>query len=149
MERTFVMVKPDGVQRGLIAEIIGRLEKKGYKLIGLKMLTLTPETAALHYAEHAGKPFYPGLISFITSGPVVAMVWEGKNAVKGVRTLMGITNPTEAIPGSIRGDYGIDMGRNVVHGSDSPVSAQREIAIYFKEEELVDYQRDMDKWIYE
>ncbi len=149
MERTFVMVKPDGVQRGLVAEVMGQLERKGYKLIGLKMLILTPEMAAQHYREHVGKPFYPGLISFITSGPVVAMVWEGKNVVKGVRNLMGVTNPAEAVPGSIRGNYGIDIGRNVVHGSDSPESAQREIAIYFKDEELLDYQRDMDKWIYE
>ncbi|ACX53136.1 Nucleoside-diphosphate kinase [Ammonifex degensii KC4] len=149
MERTFVMVKPDGVQRGLVGEIISRLEKRGYKLIGLKMLRLTPEMAEKHYAEHRGKPFFPGLISYITSGPVVAMVWEGKNVVAAVREMMGATDPQKALPGTIRGTYGIDIGRNVVHGSDSPATAEREINLFFSPEELVTYDRNLDVWIYE
>ncbi|RDV84658.1 nucleoside-diphosphate kinase [Ammonifex thiophilus] len=149
MERTFVMVKPDGVQRGLVGEIISRLEKRGYKLVGLKMLRLTPEMAERHYAEHRGKPFFPGLISYITSGPVVAMVWEGKNVVAAVREMMGATDPQKALPGTIRGTYGIDIGRNVVHGSDSPATAEREINLFFSPEELVAYERNLDVWIYE
>jgi len=147
MERTFVMVKPDGVQRGLISLVLGALETKGYKLVGLKMLQVTPEQAARHYEEHVGKPFYPGLVEFITSGPVVAMVWEGPSVIKGVRALMGATNPVEAVPGSIRGSYAVDIGHNIVHGSDSLESAGREINLYFKPEELVNYKRDVDKWI--
>ena len=147
MERTFVMVKPDGVQRGLISAVMGALETKGYKLVGLKMLRVTPELAARHYEEHAGKPFYPGLVEFITSGPVVAMVWEGPSVIMGVRTLMGATHPLEAVPGSIRGSYGVDIGRNIVHGSDSPESAEREINLYFTPGELLNYNRDVDRWI--
>lgn len=149
MERTYVMVKPDGVQRGLAAKVMNAIESKGFKLIGLKLLRITPEIAGKHYAEHVGKPFYEGLVEYITSGPVVAMVWEGKGAVKGIRTLMGATNPLEAVPGSIRGMYGIDIGRNVVHGSDSIESAEREIALYFTNDELLDYRRDIDLWIHE
>lgn len=149
MERTYCMVKPDGVQKGLIGEIIKRIEKKGYKIIGLKMLRLSKSMAEEHYKEHVEKPFFPGLLKYITSGPVVAMVVEGKNAVKGMRTLMGSTNPMEAAPGTIRGDFGIDMGRNVIHGADSVESASREIAIYFKQEELVTYNKSREEWIYE
>jgi nucleoside-diphosphate kinase len=149
MEQTFVMVKPDGVQRGLTGKIISVIEEKGYKLVAMKMLSITGEVAACHYAEHVGKPFYPSLLQYITSGPVVAMVWEGKSAVKGLRNIIGKTNPLEADPGSIRGKYGIDLGRNVIHGSDSPESAQREIAIYFKPEELANYELALNSWIHE
>ena len=138
MERTFVMVKPDGVKRRLISAVLGALETKGYKLAGLKMLRVTPELAARHYAEHEGKPFYRELVEFITSGPVVAMVWEGPAVIKGVRTLMGATNPVEAAPGSIRGRYATDIAHNIVHGSDSPESAEREINLFFAPGELCD-----------
>ncbi len=137
IERTFVMVKPDGVRRGLMARVFGVFEEKGYRLVGIKIMQLTREIAAKHYAEHEGKPFYPALLEFITSGPVLAMVWEGPNIVKGARALMGATNPLEAAPGSIRGRYAAEMSYNVVHGSDSPESAQREIALYFTAEELL------------
>lgn len=148
MENTFVMVKPDGVQRGLAGKVIAAIEQKGYKLIGLKMLRLSSEMAARHYAEHIGKPFYEKLIEFITSGPVIAMVWQGPNAVKGIRSLMGATNPLEAQPGSLRGTYGVDISHNVIHGSDSVESAKREIEIYFQPEELIGYTRDVEKWIW-
>lgn len=149
MEQTFIMIKPDGVQRTLIGEIITRLEKKGLKLAAMKFLRLSAEQAAEHYQEHLGKGFYQGLISFITSGPVVAMVWEGENAVVIARKLMGSTNPTEADPSSIRGMYGISVGRNIIHGADSVDNAQREIAIYFKPEEMVSYEKNLENWIYE
>jgi len=143
------MVKPDGVQRGLIGEIITRFEKKGYKIVGLKMMQISRETAEKHYGEHAGKPFFAGLVDFITSGPVVAMVLEGKGVISAAREMMGATDPLKAAPGTIRGSYGIDLGRNVIHGSDSPESAQREIALFFKEEELLSYDRALERWIYE
>ncbi|MGO0121687.1 nucleoside-diphosphate kinase [Desulfothermobacter acidiphilus] len=149
MERTFLMVKPDGVQRGLVGEIISRLEQRGYKLVGLKLLRLTPEQAENHYAEHRDKPFFPGLIAYITSGPVVAMVWEGKRVVTAVREMMGATDPQKALPGTIRGTYAVDIGRNVVHGSDSLATAEREIALFFSPEELISYERALDTWIYE
>lgn len=149
MERTFVMVKPDGVQRGLVGEIIARFERRGYKLVGLKMFTMPREVAETHYAEHRGKPFFEGLVRYITSGPVVAMVWEGKNVIAAAREMMGATDPQKALPGTIRGTYGIDVGRNVVHGSDSPASAAREIGIFFKPDELLNYERPLDRWIYE
>ena len=149
LERTFVMVKPDGVQRGLVGEVIARLERKGLRLVGLKMLLLSRETAEEHYAPHRGRPFFPGLISFITSGPVVAMVWEGERAISVVRALMGATDPLTAAPGSIRGDFGLTVGRNVVHGSDSAASAEREIALFFRPEELVSYTRDIERWLVE
>lgn len=148
MENTFVMVKPDGVQRGLAGKVIIAIEQKGYKLIGIKILRLSLEMAARHYAEHIGKPFYEKLIEFITSGPVIAMVWQGPNVVKGIRSLMGATNPLEAQPGSLRGTYGADMSHNVIHGSDSVESAKREIEIYFQPEELIGYTRDVEKWIW-
>ena len=149
MERSFIMIKPDGVQRGFIGEIISRFEKRGYKLVGMKMLMISRETAELHYAEHRGKPFFTGLVDYITSGPVVAMVWEGKNIIAAAREMLGATNPLKALPGTIRGMYGIDIGRNVVHGSDSPESAQREIGIFFAPQELIDYHLSLDSWVYE
>ncbi len=148
MEKSFVMVKPDGVQRGLVGEIINRFEKKGLRPVALKMMQIPEELAARHYAEHEGKPFFGDLLSFITSGPVVAMVWEGQNAVSVIRTMMGRTNPVDAQPGTIRGDLAMFMGNNVVHGSDSLESANREISLFFKEEELVRYTRANDIWIY-
>ncbi|MCX8172243.1 MAG: nucleoside-diphosphate kinase [Archaeoglobaceae archaeon] len=148
MERTFVMVKPDGVQRGLIGEVISRLERKGLKIVAIKMLKIPKELAEEHYAEHRSKPFFPSLISYITSGPVVAMVVEGKDAVKVVRKLVGATNPVDAEPGTIRGDFALDLGRNIVHASDSIASAEREIKLFFKEE-ILSYRRENDVWIYE
>jgi nucleoside-diphosphate kinase len=143
------MVKPDGVQRGLVGEIISRLERRGYRLVGIKMLRLSRQMAEEHYAEHRGKPFFESLVSYIGSGPVVAMVWEGKGVVAGVRQLMGSTDPTQAPAGTIRGDLAVDVGRNVVHGSDSVASAEREIAFYFRPEELVEYRRAGEEWLYE
>ena len=136
MERTFVAIKPDGVKRGLIGTILRRFENKSYKIIGLKMINVTPEIAAKHYEEHFGKPFYEKLIKFITMGPIIAMVIEGKNAIKGVRHLVGKTNPDEADDGSIRADFSSYSTLNLVHASDSPESAKREMNLYFKEEEL-------------
>lgn len=149
MERTFVMVKPDGVKRGIVGEIISRLERRGFKLIAVKMLRLTPQISRRHYAEHVNKDFYPALEAYITSGPVVAMVWEGKNAVAAVRQMMGPTNPLNAPSGTIRGDYALDMGRNVIHGSDSVESAKREIALYFSEKEIHEYRHCVDGLLYE
>ena len=149
MERTFVMIKPDGVQRGLIGEIISRIERKGLKIVGMKMLRISQELAQKHYAEHRGKPFFDSLISYITSGPVVAMVVEGKEAVKVMRSLVGKTNPIEASPGTIRGDYAMDVGRNVIHASDSIESANREISLFFNEEEIIEYKKFDEDWVYE
>lgn len=149
LERTFVMVKPDGVQRGLVGEIIRRLERRGLKLIALKMLRLDEELAKLQYAEHRGKPFFEGLISYVTAGPAVCMVWEGEAAVSQVRTLMGKTNPQEAAPGTIRGDLAQQTGRNVIHGSDSLASAEQEIALIFSEGELLTYVRQDEPWLFE
>ena len=149
MERTYLMVKPDGVQRGLVGEIMSRFEKKGLKLVAAKLMVIPKETAEKHYAEHKDKKFFPSLISYVTSGPVFAMVWEGENAVQVCRNIMGKTNPQESAPGTIRGDYCMVTGVNIIHGSDSPESAAREIGIFFRPEDLVDYKRDSDKWIYE
>lgn len=149
MERTFLAVKPDGVQRGLIGKVINRLEQKGFKLLGMKFVPVTNELAEKHYGEHKGKPFFNGLVKFITSGPIVAMVWEGKDVINSVRKMMGKTNPLEAEVGTIRGDFGIDIGRNVVHGSDSKASAEREINLFFKESEIVSWNVEIQKWIYE
>lgn len=149
MERTFIMVKPDGVQRGLVGEIIARFERRGYKLAGLKMLIVPHEIAEIHYSEHRGKPFFEGLVAYITSGPVVAMVWEGKNVVAAAREMLGATDPQKALPGTIRAAYGIDIGRNIVHGSDSPESAVREISLFFSEAEILTYNRAVDAWVYE
>lgn len=149
MERTYLMVKPDGVQRGLVGQIIQRFEQKGFKIAGLKMMVIPRTLAEKHYGEHAGKPFFAGLVEFITSGPVVAMVVEGKDVISAAREMMGATNPLKAVPGTIRGTFGVDVGRNIIHGSDSPASAEREIALFFKPEELVDWDRTLDNWIYE
>ena len=149
MERTFVMIKPDGVQRGLVGEVIMRLERKGLKIVAMKMMKVSEELATEHYTEHKEKPFFKSLLDYITSGPVVAMVVEGKNAVKVVRALVGATNPIEALPGTIRGDYGMDIGRNVIHASDSPESAKREISLFFNAEEIIDYSRIDEDWLYE
>ncbi len=149
MERTFVMIKPDGVHRSLIGEVISRLERKGLKIVAMKMLWIDRELAERHYAEHREKPFFSSLVDYITSGPVVAMVVEGRNAIKVVRNLVGATNPVEASPGTIRGDLGMDLGRNVVHASDSLQSAEREISLFFAENEIVDYEKSGEEWVYE
>lgn len=149
MERTFLAVKPDGVQRGLVAEIIRRFEDKGFKLVGLKLMQMPRETAENHYGEHKGKPFFGGLVDFITSGPIVAMAWEGPNVIATARKMMGATNPANAENGTIRGDFATDMGRNVIHGSDGPESAERELGIFFKPEELVSWTRTNEAWIKE
>ena len=149
MERTFVMIKPDGVHRSLIGEVISRLERKGLKIVAMKMLWIDKELAERHYAEHREKPFFSSLVDYITSGPVVAMVVEGRNAIKVVRNLVGATNPVEASPGTIRGDLGMDLGRNVVHASDSLQSAEREISLFFAENEIVDYEKSGEEWVYE
>ena len=148
MERTFIMIKPDGVQRNLIGEIVARFERKGFQLVAAKLMKISKELAETHYAEHKERPFFRELVSYITSGPVFAMVWQGEGVIETARQMMGKTNPKEALPGTIRGDYGISVGKNVIHGSDSPESAEREIALFFKEEELVDYQKGIDAWIY-
>jgi nucleoside-diphosphate kinase len=147
MERTLVLVKPDAVQRGLIGQITSRFEQRGLKLVAMKLIQMDEALAGRHYAVHQGKSFYPGLIDFITSGPVVAMVWEGKNAVATVRNTMGVTKPWEATPGTIRGDFGLTVGRNLVHGSDSVENAAHEVALFFDEGELVSWQRDNERWI--
>ncbi len=147
IERTLVIVKPDGVQRGLIGPIITRLERRGLRIVAMKMMQVDEALARRHYAEHEGKSFYPGLISFITSAPVVVMVLEGPNAIEITRATMGATNPAKALPGTIRADYGLEMSRNLIHGSDGPESAQREIALYFTESEILSYQRAVDSWI--
>ncbi|MEB5790464.1 nucleoside-diphosphate kinase [Mammaliicoccus sciuri] len=149
MERTFLMIKPDAVQRNLIGEVVSRLERKGLKLVAAKLLQANEELAKEHYAEHVEKPFFNDLVSFITSGPVFAMVVEGKNVVEVTRTLVGETNPTKAAPGTIRGDYGIDLGRNIIHGSDSNGSAEREIGLWFDQSELNDYKLNNENWVYE
>ncbi|MGI6307787.1 MAG: nucleoside-diphosphate kinase [Dethiobacteria bacterium] len=148
MQKTFVMLKPDAVQRNLIGEIICRFEKKGLKPVALKMLEISRETAEKHYAEHKGKPFFDDLVNFITSGPVVAMIWEGKEAIQVARKMMGNTDPQEAPPGTIRGDYGLFTGNNIVHGSDSLESAAREISLFFSPEEIINYHKSTDPWIY-
>ncbi|MEZ0347305.1 MAG: nucleoside-diphosphate kinase [Thermus sp.] len=137
MERTFVMVKPDGFRRGLVGEILARFERKGFRIVGLKALKISQELAEKHYAEHREKPFFPSLVGFITSGPVVAMVLEGPNAIAEVRKMMGATHPKDALPGTIRGDYATTIDENVIHGSATPEDAQREIALFFRPEELL------------
>ena len=150
-ERTFVMAKPDAVQRGLVGEIIGRLEDRGLKLVGAKFLQMDRDLAEQHYDEHRGEEYFEGLVEFITSGPVMAMVWEGQDAVRQVRQMMGETPPADSDPGTIRGDYGLDLGRNLIHGSDheDPGSNEREIALFFDEDELLDYERADESWLYE
>ncbi|MDD3041800.1 MAG: nucleoside-diphosphate kinase [Methanosarcinaceae archaeon] len=149
MEQTYVMVKPDGVQRGLIGEVISRIEKKGLKIAALRMNIISEATAKEHYSEHAERPFFPSLIEYITSAPSVSMVVVGKDAVRVMRNVNGATNPVEAAPGTIRGDFALDIGRNIVHASDSPEAAAREIAIHFKDSEIADYSRIDEVCIYE
>ncbi|WP_445492196.1 nucleoside-diphosphate kinase [Niallia sp. 03133] len=148
MERTFLMVKPDGVQRNLIGKIIERFEQKGFQLVGAKLMQVSQELAEKHYQEHVEKPFFSDLVGFITSGPVFAMVWQGEEVITKARQMMGKTNPLEALPGTIRGDFGVIMRKNIIHGSDGIESAAREIALFFKEEELIEYQKDANRWIY-
>lgn len=149
MDRTFVLIKPDGIQRGLAGEVISRFEAKGLKLVAARFLQATEAQVMEQYKEHIGKPFFPHLKAYILGGPVLAMVWEGKDAVPVVRRLVGATNPAEAAPGTIRGDLGMDTGRNVIHASDSPASAAREAAIYFREADLVTYRRVDEPVLYE
>jgi nucleoside-diphosphate kinase len=150
-ERTFVMVKPDGVQRGLIGEIISRFEERGLKLVGAKFMQIDQDLAEDHYGEHEDKPFFNDLVDFITAGPVMAMVWEGQDATRQVRNMMGETDPAESAPGTIRGDLGLDLGRNVIHGSDNedPGANEREIDLFFDDEELVEWERIDETWLYE
>jgi len=149
MERSLIIIKPDAVQRGLIGPIITRLEQRGLKIIGMKLIQMDEALARRHYAVHQGKPFFPGLIRYITSAPVVVMVVEGPKAIEIVRRTMGATNPADAAPGTIRADFGLEIGRNLVHGSDSPETAAFEVALFFDEEELISWQRDTDRWIFE
>ena len=149
MERTLVLVKPDGVQRSLVGEVISRLEKRGLKLVAMKLMRVDEALARQHYGEHVDRPFFGGLVEFITSAPLVAMVWEAENAVEVVRNTMGETSPASSGPGTIRGDLALDIGRNLVHGSDSPTSAQREVALFFRSEEILDYSRSVDPWVKE
>lgn len=148
-ERTLVLVKPDAMQRGLAGEIIGRLERRGLRIAATKLIHITRPLAEKHYAEHKGKGFYEGLVDYITSCPVVAAVFEGTNAVSVVRATIGSTDPAAAVPGTIRADFGLERGRNLVHASDSPKSAVREIKLFFKPAEVVDWSRDTDRWIFE
>jgi nucleoside-diphosphate kinase len=149
VERTLVLVKPDGVQRGLIGEVIARFERRGLRLVGAKFIQVSQSLAETHYTEHKGKSFYDGLISYITSAPVMAMVWEGPNAVAAVRQTVGSTKPVEAAPGTIRHDYALEVGRNLIHASDKPETGEREVALWFKQEELIDWKRAVDPWVFE
>ena len=149
MERTLIIVKPDAMQRGLAGEVISRFERRGLRIAGLKLIKIDRALAERHYGEHVGKPFYEGLVSFITSSPVVVGVLEGPNAVQAVRNTMGATNPLNANGGTIRGDLAISVGPNLVHGSDSQQSAEREIGLFFRPEEIVDYQRELERWLFE
>jgi len=149
VERTLVLVKPDAVQRGLIGEIIKRLEQRGLRLIAGKFIRVSRDFAEEHYGIHKGKPFYETLLDYITSSPVMAMVWDGPNAVAAVRQTMGATKPTEAAPGSVRHDFGLEIGRNLTHASDSPENGEIEVALWFSEEELLDWDRALTPWIIE
>ncbi|NJK59656.1 MAG: nucleoside-diphosphate kinase [Oscillatoriales cyanobacterium SM2_1_8] len=149
MERTFIAIKPDGVQRSLVGEIIRRFEAKGFQLVGLKLVQVTRELAEKHYAEHRERSFFAGLVEFITSGPVVAMVWEGKGVIAASRKAIGKTNPLDADLGTIRGDFGVDLGRNIIHGSDAPDTAEREIALWFAPHEIADWKPSTTSWLYE
>ena len=149
MERTFLAVKPDGLERKLVGEILRRFEAKGFTLVGLKLLQVSREQAEQHYDAHKEKAFFAGLVDFITSGPVVAMVWEGDGVVASARKIIGATNPLSSEPGTIRGDYGVSIGRNLIHGSDAVDTAQREISLWFKDEELVIWQPTLTSWLYE
>ncbi len=149
MERSLVLVKPDGVQRGLIGEVIARLERRGLRLVAAKFMAVSRDLAETHYAIHKGKPFYEGLIAYITSAPVMAMVWEGPNAVAAIRQTMGATRPTEAAPGTVRHDFALEVGRNLTHASDTVENGEKEVALWFRKEELVQWSREADRWIFE
>jgi nucleoside-diphosphate kinase len=149
MERTFLAIKPDGVQRQLVGTIVSRLELRGFQLVGLKLMQVSKDLAEAHYDEHKERPFFAGLVEFITSGPVVAMVWEGKGVVAAARKMIGKTNPLDSEPGTIRGDFGIDIGRNIIHGSDGVETATREIDLWFKPEELTSWSPATTAWLYE
>jgi nucleoside-diphosphate kinase len=149
LERSLVLVKPDGVQRGLIGEVISRLERRGLRLIGAKFLSVSTELAEKHYGEHVGKPFYNGLIEYITASPVMAMAWEGPNAVAAIRQTMGSTKPTEAAPGTLRHDFALEIGRNLTHASDQPATGEKEVGLWFSGDELVSWKREADRWIFE
>lgn len=149
MERSLVLIKPDGVQRGLVGEVIARLERRGLLIAGAKFMQVSRELAEEHYAIHKGKSFYEGLISYITSSPVMAMVWEGPNAIAAIRQTMGATRPLEAAPGTIRHDFALEVGRNLTHASDSPENGEKEVALWFRKDELVSWQRVSDPWIFE
>jgi len=149
MEQTLVLVKPDGVQRGLIGEVIARLERRGLRLAAAKFMDVSQELAETHYAVHKGKPFYEPLIRYITSAPVMAMVWEGPNAVVAVRQTMGATRPTEAAPGSLRHDFALEVGRNLTHASDTPENGVKEVELWFTPDEIVSWDRDIDRWVFE
>ena len=149
MERTFLAIKPDGVQRKLVGEIIRRFETKGFTLVGLKFMSVSRELAETHYGVHRERPFFSSLVDFITSGPVVAMVWEGEGVIASARKIIGATNPLNAEPGTLRGDFGVNVGRNIIHGSDAPETAQSEISLWFKAEELVDWQPSIQSWVHE
>jgi len=149
LERTLVLVKPDAMQRGLAGEVISRLERRGLKIVGIRLMKVSPALAKQHYAEHEGKPFFKGLVQYITSSPIIAAVFEGSNAIKATRQTMGATNPVEAATGSIRADFGLDKGRNLTHASDSPASAKREIALFFGDTPPIAWKRDTDGWVFE
>ncbi len=149
MERTLVIIKPDGVQRGLIGEITHRLERRGLKIVGMKLMTISSELAQKHYGIHQGKPFYEGLVQYITSGPVIVLALEGKKAIETVRNTVGATNPAAAAPGTIRGDLAVEIGRNLIHASDAPESAENEVKLFFGNETLESWDRASDKWIIE
>jgi len=149
VERSLVLVKPDGVQRALVGEVVSRLERRGLRLIGAKFMQVSKELAETHYGIHKGKPFYDGLIEYIISAPVMAMVWEGPNAIAAIRQTMGATRPTEAAPGSLRHDFALEVGRNLTHASDTPENGASEVALWFKGEELVDWTREVDRWVFE
>ena len=149
MERSLVLVKPDGVQRALVGEVISRLERRGLRLVAAKFMQVSKELAETHYGIHKGKPFYEGLIDYIISAPVMAMVWEGPNAIVAIRQTMGATRPTEAAPGSLRHDFALEVGRNLTHASDTPENGAGEVTLWFKDEELVDWTREVDRWVFE
>ena len=149
MEQTLILIKPDAMQRGLAFEILSRLERRGLRLAGLRLLQVERSMAEKHYAEHEGKPFFTGLVTYITSSPIIAAVFEGTSAVNAARQTIGSTNPTESSPGTIRGDFGSETGRSLIHGSDSVESATREIAIFFEGQPVIQWEKDTDKWVFE
>lgn len=149
MEKSLVLVKPDGVQRGLVGEIISRLERRGLRLVAAKFVAVSRSLAEEHYAIHKGKPFYEGLLDYITAAPVMAMVWEGPNAVAAIRQTMGATRPWEAAPGTVRHDFALEVGRNITHASDTPENGEKESALWFKKEEILSWSREIDKWVFE